>query len=256
VNSYAKEFEKHLRLKSRPVAIKMLKEDEALPEGAVRPLRDLGHHLSLCQAFSMSRRQGKTIALFKDDNWCVEPVLCLGFAQPPQFFLAGHNRYPGTAKTLEAGSRWAHIVPKFAPHKYAGIVSAPLESANFPPDVIILYCDPSQLTQILIAVNWIDGNDVISQLSGHAACVYTVVPAMQNNQFQVTVPCIGDRTRAFAQDDEMIFSLPAAKARDLSEALNFMTENHQGYPINYTLAPEYRLNEAYAKIGRMVGMDV
>ncbi|HKM39502.1 MAG TPA: DUF169 domain-containing protein [bacterium] len=256
MNSYAEVFQGYLRLKTKPLAVKMLKEGESEPEEAIRPLTDLGHHLSLCQAFSMSRRQGETIALFKEDHWCFEPVLCYGLAEPPQYFLEGHNRYPGTAKTLEAGSRWAHIVPKFTPHEYAGIVSAPLESASFQPDVIILYCDPSQLTQIMIAVNWIDGNDVISQLSGHAACVYAVVPVVQNNQFQIVVPCMGDRTRAFAQDSEMIFSLPGGKAKDLIEALEFLEDSGQGYPIKYSLGPEYPLSDSYNKIGRLMGMDL
>ncbi|NLP17528.1 MAG: DUF169 domain-containing protein [Firmicutes bacterium] len=256
MNSCAGEFESYLRLKSKPLAVKMLKVGETEPEDAIRPLRDWGHHLSLCQAFSRSRRQGETIALFKEDHWCFEPVLCYGLAEPPSYFLEGHNRYPDTAKTLEAGSRWAHIVPKFAPHEYAGIVSAPLESASFQPDVIILYCDPSQLTQIMVAVNWIDGNDVTSQLSGHAACVYAVVPVMQNNQFQIAIPCMGDRSNALAQDDEMIFSLPAGKAKDLTEAFKFLEDNGRGYPIKYSLAPEHSLSKSYAKIGRMMGMDL
>jgi uncharacterized protein (DUF169 family) len=255
-SSDAKDFTHYLRLKSKPLAIKMLEQGEDEPPGAFRPLRDFGYHLSLCQAFSMSRRQGKTIVLFKDDNWCVEPVLGLGLAQPPQYFLDGYNRYPETAKTLEAGSQWANLMPKFESNKYIGIVSSPLDSATFKPDVIMLYCDPSQLTQLMIAVNWIDGNDVICQISGHAACVYAVVPVITNDQFQISVPCIGDRTRAFAQDNEMIFSMPIAKARDLIEALRLMDNKGQGYPVKYSIAPEYPLEESYIKIAQMVGIDM
>lgn len=256
INEYAGEFETYLRLKSRPLAIKMLEKGEAPPDGAVRPLKDLGHHLSLCQAFSMSRRQGMTVAMLKEDNWCFEPVIGYGLAEAPQYFLDGHNRYPGTARTLEAGSHWAHIMPKLEPDRYAGIVSAPLSKAGFKPDVVMFYCDPAQLTQIMIAVNWIDGNDVASVLSGHAACVYAVVPVILNGQFQVSVPCIGDRKRAMAQDDELIFSMPEEKVKDLIEGLRHLEERGSGFPVKFSVMPEYQLEESYIKIGRMIGLDV
>jgi len=40
--------------------------------------------------------------------------------------------------------------------------------------------------------NWIDGKDVYSQLSGHAACVYVIVPALLKRDGQIAIPCKGD----------------------------------------------------------------
>jgi len=255
-NEWADEFEKYLRLKTRVLAIKLLKKGDEIPKNAVRPLKDLGHHLSLCQAFALSRRQEMPIAIFKEDNWCFEPVVGYGFAEPPQYFLDGHNRYPDTARTLEAGSRWAHNMPKLEVGRYVGIVSAPLSKAGFEPDVVMIYCDPAQLTQIMIAVNWIDGNDVSSVLSGHSACVYAVVPVVLNRQFQVSVPCIGDRKRAMAQDDELIFSMPKERVKDLLEGLRALESSGGMFPIKYSVLPESQLEESYAKCGKMVGLDI
>jgi uncharacterized protein (DUF169 family) len=244
------EFQKYLLLKSTPIAVKMLKTEEEIPAGAIRPLKDLGYHLSLCQTFALARRQGKTIAMLKEDNWCCEPVIGYGFEKPPEYFLEGNNRYPDTARTLEAGRNWAtNQLPKFEPNKYVGIVAAPLDKANFEPDVIIVYCDPAQLTQILITVNWIDGNDVICALGGHAVCVYAVVPVIQNDQYQISIPCIGDRKRAGAQDDELIFSFPLKKAEDLIAGF----KANLGFPIKYDVMPEYQLPKSYVKIGKMMG---
>lgn len=250
------QFVQFLRLKSRPIAVRMLKSAEDIPNGSIRPLKDMGHHLSLCQAFSMARRQGLSIAMLKEDNWCFEPVVGLGFEAPPAEFLEGANRYPGTAKTVEAGSRWARQMPKFPAGKYAGLVFAPLDKANFEPEMVILYCDPAQLTQIMIAVNWIDGNDVTCVLSGHSACVYAVVPVIENGQFQVSVPCIGDRKRALAQDTELIFSMPLDKAKDLAEGLRVMEEKGSGFPMNFDVKPEYELEKSYQKFGRMLGIKI
>jgi len=244
------EFQKYLLLKSTPIAVRMLKNEEEIPDGAIRPLKDLGHHLSLCQSFALARRQGKTIAMLKEDNWCCEPVIGYGFEKPPEYFLEGNNRYPETARTLEAGKNWASTqLPRFEPYTYKGIVSAPLDKANFEPEVVIVYCDPAQLTQILITVNWIDGNDVVCALGGHAVCVYTVVPVIQKGQYQISIPCIGDRKRAGAQDDELIFSFPLNKSEDLIAGF----KANLGFPIKYDVLPEYQLPKSYVKIGKMMG---
>ena len=60
----AKEIRKLVLLKTYPVAVKLLEKDGDIPEGVKRPVRDLGHHLALCQGFSMSRREGAYLRLF------------------------------------------------------------------------------------------------------------------------------------------------------------------------------------------------
>ena len=248
------ELERFLCLRSKPLAVKMLRIGEEAPKCAVRPLQDTGHHLSLCQAFSMSRRQGKTIAMFPEDNWCCEPVIGFGLKEPPEYFLQGYNRYPNSVSTLEAGSRWAHQLPRWETGRFAGILLLPLEKAEFEPDVVIMYCDPAQLTYLLIAVNWIDGNDVTCTLGGHAACVYSVIPSMKNNQFYVTIPCSGDRVRAVAQDNELIFSFPIGKAEGLLRGLHATNQSQSIFPIEYGFQPEYKLSESYQKISQLMGV--
>jgi len=256
LHDYGAVLENLLRLKTSGLAVKLLKEEDDIPEGAKKPTRDFGYHLSLCQAFAKSRREGIPVAMFMDDMWCFEPVVGLGFARAPQYFLEGNNRFPGTARTQEAGRNWAQSFPHFEYNTYKAIVSAPLRSVNFSPDVIILYCDPAQLTQLLIAVNWIDGNDITCRLSGHAGCVYSIVPVMQNNQFQVTSPCIGDRKRALAQDTELIFSFPTEKIVNLAAGLEALEQDNAGMPVKFQQMPEYELEESYAKIGRMIGLKI
>ncbi len=252
----AHNLEKLLRLKTKPITIKMIRNEEQIPEYAVRPVKNIGRRLALCQSFAQARRQGQTLAMLKEDNWCFEPVIGLGFAPPPEEFLDGENRYPGTAKTKAAGSRWAKQMPRLRTNKYIGIVISPLEKTVMNPDLIIIYCDPSQLTQILIAVNWIDGRDVSSILSGHAGCVYAIVPAIQNRDFSITIPCMGDRARAAAQEYELIFSLPWERAQDLLDGLKTIEANKPLFPIDYNLRLEYQLEKSYQKLGKKVGLHI
>ena len=253
-NDICTEISRFLGLRSRPIAVRMLRSEEEIPEGAERPARDLGHRLSLCQAFSRARRQGITTAMLLEVHWCAEPVIGYGYGEPPEFFLSGGNRYPASAGTPEAGARWARNMPKLKAGEYAGILCGPWGSAAFDPDAIIIYCDPAQLTQLMISVNWIDGDDAVSRISGHAACVYAAVPTILDGAFHVAVPCIGDRKRAGAQDNEMIFTCPPAKAEALMEGFRRISSKQVGFPIQQDVSFEYPLAPAYKKIGEMMGI--
>ena len=256
LHNYGEELERRLRLATFPMAIKLLKKGEKITEGAKRPWLDFGHHLSACQGFSMSRRQGATVAMLKEDMWCPEPVIGFGFAEPPPYFLEGHNRFPGSVATLEGGRTWAREFPRLRPGDYVGIVSAPLTSATFEPDVVVIYGNSAQITQLVLAAEFKDGRDLTCAISGRAACVYAVVPILQSGRFQVTLPCPGDRQKAGAQDDEIIFSAPKERMAELMEGLRRRDDHMRGQPTVFTLKPEYPLSESYTKIAGMMGMNL
>jgi len=215
MHEQAKELESLLRLQSRPIALKMLTSEEEIPEDALRPVRDMGYHLSFCQALALTRRRGLTIAETKKDMWCFEPVVGLGFVKPPQRFLEGHNRYPGSART---GS-------------------------------------PAVMTQIMLAKNWLDGKDIITTMSGHAACVYYVVPALKEAQWRMSIPCGGDLRRTGCDDYSMIFSAPVNVLSGLLAGLKAILDASWGLPSNPTFAMEYPLEKSYVEIGKLIGMD-
>jgi uncharacterized protein (DUF169 family) len=256
LHGYGEEIERRLRLRTLPIAVKLLEKEADIPKGAVRPKKDLRHHLSTCQSFAMSRREGTLIAMLKEDMWCFEPVIGYGLAEPPQYFLDGHNRFPESVMTLEAGSVWARAFPRLETGKYIGILSGPLATANFEPDLIMMYCQPGQLTLLLYAATCIDGHDIKSTLSGHAACVYSVVPVIQNGKCQVTIPCRGDRETGLTQNDELIFSVPLGTVEELLSALRYLDSYDIRLPYRFSMLPEHELRESYTKIGRMIGMDI
>ena len=248
-------LERLLRLQSMPIALKMLAKEEAIPEGALRPVRDMGHHLSFCQALALTRRKGLTIAETKSDMWCFEPVVGLGFVKPPGQFLEGHNRYPGSACTIAAGAAWAQNMPRFAHPTYSAVVTAPLEAAGFEPDIMMLYGSPAVMTQIMMAKNWLDGKDIQSTMTGHAACVYYVVPALKEQQWRMSIPCGGDLRRTGCDDYSMVFSAPADALTDLLAGLEAMRDTDCGLPSAPSFAIEYPLEKSYVEIGKIIGMN-
>lgn len=237
---------------SLPIAVKMLEREEDIPVGAKRPVKDYGACISTCQVFALSRKYGETVAQLFEDMWCPEPVIGFGLAETPQFFLEGNNRYPGGVASLEAGGNWAREFPRFESGKYVGLVSAPLRTAGFEPDVALFYCNSAQLTRFLLGLAFEDGKDLPVVLGGHAACVYAVVPAMERGRCWITLPCRGDRGRAGAQDDELIFTVPKDMLERLAHGLE--QPGTGSLPTGFSMTAEYGLSESYAEMARQMGM--
>jgi uncharacterized protein (DUF169 family) len=255
MHAQARKLEALLRLQSLPIALKMLKSNDEIPTDAKRPLKDMGFHLNFCQALAFSRRHGLTVAQMKEDMWCFEPVVGFGFTRPPQRFLDGYNRYPSSARTLEAGSAWARNMPRFDCGKYCGVLTAPLQKATFEPDIFIIYGAPAKMTQIMLAKNWLDGRDISPILSSHAACVYYVVPPIQEKTWHMSLPCGGDLRRAASEDYNMVFSAPIEILNDLLLGLRAMKKQGFGLPLRLTPSIEYPLPKNYIQIAKTIGMD-
>jgi len=66
-NHFGEEIEKLMLLRTSPLAVKMLQNESDIREGAIRPKTDQGYHLAQCQAFSISRRRGQSIAMLKEE---------------------------------------------------------------------------------------------------------------------------------------------------------------------------------------------
>ena len=212
-NRYGEDIEKLLILRTSPIAVKMLEKEADIPEGAVRPKRDRGIHIAQCQAFALSRRQKETVAMLKEDNWCFAPMIAYGLVDKPDD--AEFQRFVN--------------FPTFERDKYIGIVSAPLRTANFEPDVIMIYSNTSQLRNMLMPSHFISEEAKVNSHFFPPACSYQIVPVMTDGRLMVTLPDPGDYTRALAGEDEIILSVPGDKIEELVEGIRQMEEGDFGY---------------------------
>ena len=136
INTYGEVLEKLLLLRYAPIAMKLIKSEDEIPESAIRPKKDLGEHLALCQAFAMVRRQRKSIAMLKEDHWCVWPLISYGLVE----FRRGTDYYARTVTAfLEEGAQksrefFEERYPILEKDKCIGFVLAPLNTADFLPD--------------------------------------------------------------------------------------------------------------------------
>ncbi len=256
LNNYGTKLRNQLLLKTFPIAIKLLKKETEIPQEAIRPRRDLNHHLALCQSFAMSRREKSTVAMLKEDHWCYVPVIALGHAETPEFVLEGNMGYPSRIAELETAKNIARSAAHLDFGEFEGIVSAPLDSTTFEPDLVIIYCDLVQLRFLIAAMKYKHGYKVTSLLEPGGSCVQAIVPVLKNGECNVAVPCMGDRTGALAQDDEIIFSIPSEKMEDLMAGMKHLDRTSLIFPIKFNMQYDYPLMENYQKVGRMIGLKM
>ena len=153
---------------------------------------------------------------------------------------------------MEAGQHYAGEFPRLEVGRYIGVVSAPLATATYEPDLVMIYCDSAQLNLLLLGREFKEGYNLKCGLSGHAACVYAAVPSMNTGDYQVAVPCRGDRYHAMAGDEEMIFTVPKGRLEDLMRGLRHVEKNGSKLPRAYTYRAEYPLVRIYEEIGKKI----
>jgi uncharacterized protein (DUF169 family) len=212
-NKYGEELERMMHLRTSPIAVKMVEKEKDIPKGAVRPLQDWGHNIAMCQAFAVSRRQRETIAMLEEDHRCFAPVI--GY---------GHEDKPADPE-LQAFVSF----PRFPRGKYVGIVSAPLRSANFVPDLVIIYANTTQLRNMLNPLSFGKITKEVDYFMFPPACVYQVVPVIESGRYMVTLPDPGDYMRALAAEDEIILSVPAARMDEFMTGIRRSMEGEYSY---------------------------
>jgi len=256
LHTMGQKVEQWLRMRVHPIAVKLVEDKRGLPQDVMIPSRDLNKRLNLCQGFSMAQRDGLCVAMFKEDHWCFEPVIGLGFADCIPQFLSGYHRFPDSVRDREAGAEWCRNMPRLASGRYSGILMAPVHNCDFMPDVIVMHINGMMTSQLLIVKNWMDGKDIHCQLSGHAGCVYAIVPVMLKRNCNVAIPCRGDRQVAMAQDDEIFFSMAPEMLPDFMEGIEWLERNQWGIPMKLFLKGEVEMRPRYQEMARMLGMDV
>ena len=253
-----RELHEMLLLRFEPIAIKMIEDEADIPENALHPMRDLQKHMALCQAFSLSRREMKTVYLDKKTHWCWNPLIGLGHVE----CSVGSKSFEVVCSVLgmenieDARAFFAEF-PKLPPGKYQGIVSAPLSGCTFEPDVTLIYANNAQLRSMLWGIKYKTGKLVATELDAIDSCVYAIVLPIQSGEYRVTLPDIGEFERAVPGEDEIILSVPKGRMDELISGLHFFHDvTKMGYKqLRRELDLEFSRPPFYNTLYELWGLD-
>jgi uncharacterized protein (DUF169 family) len=237
-NKYGEELENALILRTSPIAVKMLEKEADIPKEAIRPKKDRKYHIAQCQAFALSRREGMTVAMLKEDHWCPTALMAYGLVKRP-----------------ESIEKWTHPYDCFEYGKYIGMVTAPLKKATFIPDVVILYAKPAQLRGLLLTMKVED----VPVVSGHffpPSCGYSVVNPMKTGKYWVVIPDPGEYQRALTEEGDMMFSVPQHRMQNMMAGLKanehgaFAYKDHSMF-----MQTDFEQPEFYKEMFKSWGLD-
>ena len=214
------------------MALKMITDEAEVPENAVCPLQDLGQHLALCQAFALSRREGKTVYMQKQDHWCWAPLFAYGHVELEKGTPEFNELLPVIGIfDPDAAAAFIERMPHLPAGMYKGILTAPLGKADFEPDAVIINCRNAELRTILFGIKTQTGTTMKTEFDAIDSCVWGIVPSLTKDEYRVSFPDPGDFSRAGTSEDDVILSVPKAKLEEFERGLESL--NHMGMPHSF-----------------------
>lgn len=239
------QLEKYLRVHTFPLGIKSLKAGEPLPDKAKIPLKHLGVKVAVCQAISIARRYGWTMALSGADVSCPIAKAVFGFEERNEYYSSGTLAEGMYASCKEAGAQFEAALEKYERNEYSHLVAGPLGRVNFVPDTVLVYGNSAQVLRLLNACLYKRGGSIKSDFSGRGDCSDIVIKGKKTGEPQVILPCYGDRVFGMTADDEMAFTFPFTMGEEVVEGLE---KTHAGgirYPIPVFLRYQAEFPKSY-----------
>lgn len=241
-------LEKHLRVHTFPVALRSLKPEEALPDKVKVPSKHLGIKVAICQAISIARRYGWTMAFSGQDISCPIAKAVFGFEERNEYYTSGKLAEGMYASCGEAGARFEDALAKYDQGEYAYVVAGPLARASFTPDTVLVYGNSAQVLRLLNGCLYRRGGSIASDFSGRGDCADIVIKGKKTGQPQVILPCYGDRIFGMTADDEMAFTFPFDMAEEVVEGLEKTHAGGVRYPIPIFLRYQADYPKSYQEL--------
>lgn len=226
-------LEAHLRPVTFPVAVRFLQEDEAPPSESRTPLEDVGCPVALCQAFTMSRTRGWTVALGAEDSSCTVANYGMGWrGKYEREWMTGFLQVMNYSRDEQAAESRLSGLATLEPGRFHMIVSSPLLRTRVEPHVVLVYGNAAQLMRLVQAASRWTGGGVKGAFGGIAgSCNEGAIRTFVEDRPRLALPGNGDRVFAATQDEELIFAFPAGWSRQIVEGLEATGARGIRYPI-------------------------
>lgn len=206
IQKLGKELVDILHLKTSPVAVHLVKEDEELPADVPRIAANIRH----CQMVDNVRREGAQFYALLEDQMCKGGAAVMGLTEMGEKLKTGevyyHLKHFGS---MDAAKSTMEKVPRVPAHTVKAVVYSPLEKTTFKPDVILIIANPEKVMELSQALLHKEGGRVNASFAGkQSVCADGVAYPYLTGEAGVTVGCSGSRKYTEIKEDEMIMSIP------------------------------------------------
>jgi dephospho-CoA kinase len=231
-----------LRLKSFPVAFKMLEHEDDLDN--IPFLRRTGHKVTLCQLITLVRDFDWTVGALKQDFSNPECASILGLADLPDIFKDGTIRSILWTKSRKDAKRVEESIQRLPLDRYKAVALAPLVYNPFKPDMVLIYANPAQIMLLINALQFEDYEVMNFSCVGESSCSDAVTRCYLTAKPAVTIPCYGERRYGHARDEDLVMAIPCEMMEKALDGLENLYRRGVRYPIAYAGAG-VDLSDAY-----------
>ena len=210
-----------LALRWSPVAIRLMRPGEAIPEGVTEPASRIRH----CQSITAARR-GHCLYMPPRAHACPDGAGIMGLVPMSEKLRSGElyllfKKLPN----IECAQKMIASRPEFEPGSYTASLVTPLENANFEPDVVVFTLWPEQAMWLCCASTYGDGERQEFHTSGYnATCADLTVQVMKSRKMNISFGCYGSRAATDVEDFEVYVSIPFSQLQSLIPSLQKLAE--------------------------------
>lgn len=209
-------FRDILTLRWSPVAVRLLRPGEEVPAGMTEPAEPLRY----CQSIIAARR-GHHLYMPPHRHSCPDGTGILGLVEMSDRLRSGElyllfKKLPD----LKTAQEMIAVRPEFPAGTFTATLVAPLEEANYEPDVVIFTLLPEQAMWICSSATYAGfGRQNYQTSSYNSNCAYLTVQVMQNNELNMSFGDYGGRAASEIGDDEVYLSVPYGKLPAMAAAI-------------------------------------
>jgi len=198
-----------LGLKNEPVAVSLIKKDQAIPSGYAEPETNMRH----CQSI-MRARKGESLVIPASKHACHVGASALGMVPTPEKVSSGELHYNlGMFETPEAARKMIAKRPTIEMGSIVATVVSPLSKARIDPDVVVVIGVPEQIYWLMpVAATYNSGGRICADTASfQATCVdATIIPYLTGNT-NISLGCFGCRKATDIAPEEMLVGIPGSK---------------------------------------------
>ncbi|MCP4668533.1 MAG: dephospho-CoA kinase [Deltaproteobacteria bacterium] len=224
-------MERLIRLKSFPVAFKLLEKKEEMEN--IPFMRRPGHQSTLCQLITLVRNFDWTVGADVDDFMNPMCPSVIGLTDTPEVYKDGTFRSIVWVRTREDGKKYEASIPRLPMGKYEAVAMAPLVYNPFEPDIVLIYANPAQMMLLINSLQFEDYEVMQFFCVGESSCSDAIARCYLTGKPSLTIPCYGERRYGHAQDEDLVMAVPAGMMEKALRGMEALYRRGIRYPISF-----------------------
>jgi len=216
----SQKIEQILGLDSPPLAIKIVKIEEPLPNIRSSPQRS-----RYCQLLMLARK-GQILMLTAEDLACPAAKAALGFAPMPEKIASGEMLCSlGLFMSKEAAAKTMNMIPRIKLGSTKAVIAGPLRDFPVAQDVVVVEGLPEQVMWLCLARNFKEGGRLNFNSSIFQCCCVdvTVVPYL-TGEVNISPGCYGCREATDTPPEHMFMGIPFRLLTEMVNSLEFLSK--------------------------------